>query len=661
VLSLNHFSKKTGTRIAFVIISVCLIIPIALPAQDIKEEISNMLNSGDTTRAITMLENEIKLDPSYEYNYLVLGDIYKKRKKYDLAMEQYQKSVDKNKKFFPGLYALSMMQLQMGQLDEAEKNLSNGLKKSKKLDKAKFHNGMAKLYMVRGNYNDADSEIRKALIIDSTNSEFYVNLGDVNYRMQIYPLAIDNYAKALELDTASLDVYFHWAEACLELKDYTCALEKLNIVLQKDSTHADAWMKAGGIYYKAARSSRNANEAKDHYKSTIGSYKKYFELSKDEPDSTNGRAFYEAGMSYLILGGYEEALENFRTVLSIPVEPKDIYFYYARSFHGISNTDTVKADMVKMYDSALVYYNIQKEKMEDEDYRSSVSMGELYKRMGECYESLKDYYNTITYYKKSLEYDSTQARLLYGVAVAYNHTQDFRNALIYYMKRIALGIDERYWSIYYNAAMAALYLADKGGAAMVEDEDLGEEEEFAVSEPVSDPLEGVDLARLAVEYLEKIAVDHWEFVSQKSPAIGIKDLGRLGSTYLYQLGDCENGVKYLERVLELEPDNCDALKSMGYAYFGGVCTYNYTKALTYLRKALDCRIADGSTRCEEIDLVLWIGQTYQFRGLARLDAKQKEESKADFKAAHDWYLDCLKCDPGNKSCIEGEQQTKFMY
>jgi len=69
-------------------------------------------------------------------------------------------------------------------------------------------------------------------------------------------------------------------------------------------------------------------KAKDHYKSTIGSYKKYFELSKDEPDSTNGRAFYEAGMSYLILGGYEEALENFRTVLSIPVEPKDIYFYY---------------------------------------------------------------------------------------------------------------------------------------------------------------------------------------------------------------------------------------------------------------------------------------------------------------------------------------------
>ena len=238
---MNHFGEKLGTRIAFVIIAFCLLFPLNLSAQEIKEEISNLLNSGDTTRAITMLESEIKLDPSYEYNYLVLGDIYKKQKKYDLAKEQYQKSVDKNKKFFPGLYALSMIQLQQGDLDEAEKNLSNGLKKSKKLDKAMFHNGMAMLHMARGDYNDADSEIRKALIIDSTNAGFYVNLGDVNYHMQIYMLAIDNYAKALKLDTASLDVYFHWAEACLELKDYTCALDKLNIVLRKDSTHADAW------------------------------------------------------------------------------------------------------------------------------------------------------------------------------------------------------------------------------------------------------------------------------------------------------------------------------------------------------------------------------------------------------------------------------------
>ena len=647
---MNHFNDKTSNRITFVILAFLLIFPVLLSAEEIKKEIADVLASGDTTRAIEMLNNEIKLDPSFEYNYLVLGDIYKNQKNLKTAKEQYQISVDKNKKFFPGLYALGLIQLQMGELDEAEKNLDSGLKKSKGLDKSLFHNGMALLYMARGDFKSADSELRKALIIDTANAEFYLNLGDVDYQMQIYPLAIDNYAKALKLDTASLDVYFHWAEACLALKDYTCALDKLNIVLRKDSTHADAWMKAGGIYYKAARSSKQFSEAKEHYKSTIGSYKKYFELSKEKPDSTNGRAFYEAGMSYLILGGYPEAIVDFRTVLSIPVEPKDIYFYYGRAYQGNEE-----------YDSALTYYNIQIQKTEEEDYRSSVDMSELYKRMGECYESLKDYYNTITYYKKSLEYDSTQERLLYGVAVAYNYIQDYRNALIYYMKRIALGLDEKYWSIYYNAAMAALYISDKGGQAMMQEEDLGEEE--VETDTANDPLEGVDLAALAVQYLEKIAVDYWDYVSsnEKNMPTAIKAVNMLGSTYLYQLKDCANGVKYLERVLELDPGNCDALKSLGYAYFGGVCPNNYSKALTYLKRALDCRVAAGSARCDEIDLILWIGQTYQFRALAETDAKQKTEAQADFKAAHDWYLDCLKCDPGNKSCIEGEQQTKFMY
>ena len=46
---------------------------------------------------------------------------------------------------------------------------------------------------------------------------------------------------------------------------------------------------------------------------------------------------------------------------------------------------------------------------------------------------------------------------------------------------------------------------------------------------------------------------------------------------------------------------------------------------------------------------------------SKQEAKQKEQAKADYKSAHDWFLDCLKCDPGNKAAIEGEKQTRFMY
>nr|MBN2278876.1 tetratricopeptide repeat protein [candidate division Zixibacteria bacterium] len=628
-------------------------IPFTLFSQDIKQEIIKALESGDTTGAIGLLENDIKLDPSYEYNYLTLGNIYFNQGKYKQAEEQFQISVDKKRNFYEGLYALSLVQMKLNKLKDAEENLKRGLKKAKDM-KADFHNGMGLLYMAQGKYNDADAEFRKAIILDSKKAEYHVNLGDDNYMMGVYSLAINEYEQALELDTAGMDVYFHWAEACLELKDYSCALEKLNIVLQKDSTHAPAWMKAGGIYYKAARSSRTVVEAMDHYKAAIGAYKKFFEISSAAPDSSNGRAFYESGMAYLMIGGYPEAISNFKTILAIPVEPKDIYFYMGRAYQGN-----------EQYDSALVYFNkhIEWVKKQGEDYRTGVKDDELYRRIGECYQAQKDYYNTITYFKKSLEYDSTQDRLLYGVAVAYNYLQDYRNALIYYMKRIDLGADDKYWSLYYNAAMSALYLLDKGGAAMAEEEeDLGLDE-GRPTEPANDPLADVDLARLAVQYLEKVAVEYWDKVTENPDNMptAMKALSMLGTTYLFQLKDCANGVKHLERVLEIDPNNCEALRSLGYAYFGGICPNNYSRALTYLKKALDCSSAAKGSLCADVDVLLWIAQTYEFRAIEKAEAKQKEESKQDYKAAHDGYLETLKCDPGNKEAVEGERRTKFSY
>ncbi len=640
-----------------VLLLLIFVFPLALFSQDIKREISDALEKGDTARAIELLAEEIKLDPSYEYNYYTLGQIYFVRKKFTEAEEQFQIAVEKDKKFWPGLYSLGLVQLKLGKIEEAEENFRRGLKKSKKM-KADFHNGMGLVHMAKGEYREADSEIRKAIIIDSLKAEYHLNLGNVNFYSKVYPLAISEYETALQLDTASKEVYFHWAEACLELKDYACALEKLNVVLQKDSTHAEAWMKAGGIYYKAARSSRDPEEANKHYRATIGSYKKYFELSDEKPDSANGRAYYEIGMSYLSpkINGFADAKENFAIVLSIPVVPKDIYFYYARAFHGN-----------KEYDSAIAYYNRHLEWVDTRgpDYNSGIKEVRIYKRIGECYKSLKDRYNTIKYFTKSLEYDSTQARLLFDVAVAYNYVGDYRNALIYYMKRIDLGLDERFWSLYYNAAMSALYLMEKGGSAMMDEEDdLGLDDDEPEEETGPDPLADVDLARLAVEYLEKISIDYWDYVisNEKNHKTAVKALNMLGSTYLYQLGDCQKGLANLERVLEMQPDHCEALKSMGYAYFGGLCPTNYSKALGYLNRAMEClKKQEGWEKCKDVDLSLWIAQTYQFRAIDKREAKQKEESKKDYKSAYDWYLKVLDCKPGKKAAIEGRDQVKFEF
>ncbi|MCP4705577.1 MAG: tetratricopeptide repeat protein, partial [candidate division Zixibacteria bacterium] len=148
---------------------VVLAIPLLLLSQEVKLPISNALDQGDTTKAISLLEEDIGMDPSFEYNYYVLGNIYMKQKKYNEALEQFEIAIKKDKKFYEGLYALGLVQLKLGKIEEAEKNFKNGLKKSKKM-KAEFHNGIGLVKMALGELNEADKEIRQAIVIDSTNA-----------------------------------------------------------------------------------------------------------------------------------------------------------------------------------------------------------------------------------------------------------------------------------------------------------------------------------------------------------------------------------------------------------------------------------------------------------------------------------------------------------
>ncbi|MCX6826363.1 MAG: tetratricopeptide repeat protein [candidate division Zixibacteria bacterium] len=629
--------RKIG-RLSTIILILLVVFPAIILSQVIKQ-VNDALISGDTTTAISLLEEQIKLDPSFSENYYILGEINLSRKQFQEAEQQFQLSFDKNNRFFEGLYALGMVQLRLSKVENAGKNFDLGLKKSPKNLKAAFYNGLGLYHIAKGDYSTADKELRQAIISDSTVAEYHVNLGDANLKMKVYPLAMSEYEKAIRLDTTFLEVYFHLAEACLEMKDYNAALENLKTVLRRDSTHAEAWMQAGGIYYKAARSARTAEDTKQRFMEAIGSYKKYMELVGGKPDSATGRAYYETGMSYLMLGpvGCEDAKKYFSIVLAIPVEPKDIYFYYGRAFGGCGQ-----------YDSALAYFqkHIDWANKQGENFKSAIGDDELYRRIGEAYENMKDYQNAITHYRKSLDIDSTQERILYGVAVAYNYLGDYRNALGYYMKRIALGVDEKSWYIYYNAATAALYLAEKTAQG---------ERPKAIDSTLNsgpDPLVGINFAQLAADYLEKVI---------QFKADNIKAMAMLASTYLYQLSKCPEAIALYQKVLTAEPENCEALKSLGYAHFAGLCQRNYSLALDYLNRALNCLVKKSGSECKDADLLLWIAQTYHFRAVEKRDAKQKDESKKDFKAAFDWYKRMLKCDPGNKAAMDGHDQVKFEF
>lgn len=639
VLDLYITPRNWRLSVLATVLVTVLCATVVNSADDLKPIILQALDSGDTTRAVRLLEAEIGLDPGYHMNYCQLGKIYYERREFAQARDNFLIAVKKKKKHWESLYLLGRSQIELGELDEAEKTMSDGRKRARKFDVAQFENGFGLVMMTREQYVEADRAFRSALVIDSTNAEYHINLGDANFYQGIPSLAISEYERALEVDTASLEVYYHWAEACLEMKDYTCAIEKLKIVLQKDSTHAPAWMRAGGIYFKAAMSTRTRAERKARFMEAIGAYQRYLELSQAKPDTAHVRVYFELAMSYVNVGGAEQAVKYFEDVLSIPYIPRDIYFQYGKALWGVQ--DYIKSG--EALQNHLTW-------LEDPEHANATKIKpvELYQYLGDAYYYCKDkdFYHAVKYYLLSLNERPEQKRLLYNVAVSYHNEKQFAQALDYYQRRIDVGIDTaKDAGIYKNAGYCALNIANQDG--LEEEESLEEEDE---EEPVDSGIDpNLNYYEVAVGYME-------EYLAIKPEEV--KTLLLAANTYLYQLSDCENGVRYFKRLLEVEPNNCDAKKALGYAYFGGICTKNYTKALKHLRSAQQCvAAADGA--CSDVDLIVWIAQCYHLRAVQKTN--DKSGAGDDFQKANQWYTKCLNCEPGNQECKKGRDDTSFEF
>lgn len=624
------------------LILVLTIVLSTLPVrgEELKPDIADALNIGDTTRAITLINKEIEVDPNYHFNYYMLGRIYFEQEIYSDAKNYLEIARDKKKKFYESTYYLALTLIQLDELDLAEKLMTEGQKKAKDL-KALFEDGHGLVMLAKKNYSEADRDFRRAISIDSTIADFHIHLGDANFYQGIPSLATMEYEKALAIDTAGKEVYFHWAEACLEMKDYACAIEKLQIVLSKDSTHAPAWNRAAGIYFKAALSSRSRAERTNRFKEVIGSYRRYLELSGAKPDSAHVRPYFELAMAYLNVNGFEEAVENFEKVLSIPYEPRDIYFNFGKALWGMR--DYVKSgDMLLKHEEWV--------EAQGDDYRSRISDAEFYQLLGDSYYYRKPpkIFKAVSAYQKSLAERPEQKRLVQNVAVGYHRLKSYKQAIEFYQKRIDMGIDSTSTSLIKNASYCALALAkneSEGEDDLLEEEELDEDMPMAIeTEP-----DTTDYFRVATELMEEYL---------KYEPNDIKVLTLVGNTYLFNMNDCTNGVKYFEKLATLAPDSCTAPRALGYAYFGGLCNKNYPRALKYLGEAYDCTVANGGA-CSDVDLVLWIAQANHLHAVAKSEAG--EDAKPYFKAANEWYNKVIKCDPNNNDAKEGIKQTQFEF
>jgi tetratricopeptide (TPR) repeat protein len=407
------------------------------------------------------------------------------------------------------------------------------------------------------------------------------------------------------MDTTNLDVYFRLARAYVAQGQYNDALDQLRVVLTRDSLYTQAWNEIGRLYTMAGLSATDRDTKIQRFTEAIGSYKKYLELSHD---TTDGEVYFNIGRSYFNLGGFPESDSAFERVLAIGDIPKNIYLYLGRGYIAEGEFEKGIEDLNK---------HLAWMKEQDPDWKPGAAEADIYRRIGDGYKAEQDWANAAENYAKAAELAPDDPRIVVEAAIAYHQLQDFPKALEYYQRRIALGPES--WNIYMNAAYCTIHMEDW---------------------------------EKSVDYLQKVV---------GLDSTNVKAYSLLSDAYMLRLQDCENGVKWTKKWLELDSTSCDAMKTLGFGYFGGVCPPDYKAAINYFKKALNCYKAAGTSECGNEDLIVYIAQAYHLYGADLLEHDKKQESKEYFKNAFDWYNKCLKCNPGNADCKKGVSDTEFEF
>jgi PAS domain S-box-containing protein len=393
------------------------------------------------TQTIDSLELKLKTAPENEQAALLnklsaffLNESPEKARNYATRALVKARELDNNGQEAESLFNLAKAQEKLGQIDEAENNISEA---ERIWGRADNYDKLADLYFFSGKYyqniqrNDkAINYYDKAAFIlgKATNKtlllQVYISRGDAYFEKEQYEKAIENYDDALTASEHAKDkktmalaysklggVYQRLSNFDKALKYYEISLKIFKIL--KDKTgQAEAYSNNGNIYWLL----------KD-IKAALVFYKKSMEVAVDLPDKgTLAQAYEDIGNCYIELKRNNEAIDYYKKAGAI-YESLQMSPEAANVFNTLG-TIYFKAEK---YPLAIEYHN-----------KAIVDFLILKNQSGlaSCYNNLAEVYVTTKFFNQAETALKNAETILGKVGTSPQHR---KNALVYSIYYEALG------------------------------------------------------------------------------------------------------------------------------------------------------------------------------------------------------------------------------
>jgi serine/threonine-protein kinase len=243
---------------------------------------------------------------------------------------------------------------------------------------------------------------KRAIELGDALAPVHITLGLIQNGGGRYEEAVEQFERALAIDSLSSDAYRELARAYQALNDTSKAEETYKKAIGLNPNYWAGYNNLGAFYYSTAR-----------YAEAATAFRRVTELTPD-----NYRAYNNLGGMYFYLGRQDEARMAFER--SIMIEPKNyvaysqlgtLYFYQGRY------TDAAKA-----YETAL--------KLQDTDYRIWGFLGSAYQWSGVDVKKVEECFRkAIAGAEQELQINRRDAKLLCALSEYYVMVGERKNAL----------------------------------------------------------------------------------------------------------------------------------------------------------------------------------------------------------------------------------------
>ncbi|MEI0566725.1 tetratricopeptide repeat protein [Brachyspira pulli] len=236
--------------------------------------------------------------------------------------------------------------------------------------------------------------------------ELYKERGDLRAELGLYEAAIDDYKKALELNS-------NYKEAKQALKKTENDLDIYNFINSNSLIENDSGKDSGYYFDKAYKF---YDERK--YKESIVYYSKTIEL-----DNNNSAAYNNRGLAKNNLGQYQEALKDCNKAIELDPNYSNAYNGRGNAKYGLGQYE----EAIKDYDKAI---------------ELDINFSMAYNNRGLAKNNLCQYEEAIKDYDKAIEIDPNYRNAYNNRGVSKENLEEYNEALKDYKK--ALELDPNY-------------------------------------------------------------------------------------------------------------------------------------------------------------------------------------------------------------------------